>query len=66
MHCNILQDGQGATRENEQDSHNKNSQQEMPRGNSKLTGTSKKSGTKGEVIHTETTQHTFRFIKTRS
>lgn len=49
----ILQDGQGAARENEtqkqQDSRSKSSQQEMSRGSSKLTGMSKRSGTRGEV-----------------
>ncbi|CAB79368.1 putative protein [Arabidopsis thaliana] len=49
---NILQDGQGAARENEtekqQDSRSKSSQQETSRGSSKLVGLSKRSGTKGE------------------
>lgn len=50
---NILQDGQGAARDNEiekqHDSRSKSSQQEMPRGSSKLAGMSKRSGSKGEV-----------------
>lgn len=67
MHCNISQDGQGAARENEQDQRSKSSQQEMPRGSSKLAGMSKKSGTKGEVSFI-LKQHNIplNFIKTRS
>ncbi|CAH2078060.1 unnamed protein product [Thlaspi arvense] len=49
---NVLQDGQGGARENEiekqQDQRSKSSQQEMPRGSSKLAGMSKRSGSKGE------------------
>lgn len=56
---NILQDGQGAARENEtekqHDSRSKSSQHETSRGSSKLVGMSKRSGTKGEVsFHIET------------
>ncbi|KAF8117778.1 hypothetical protein N665_0008s0123 [Sinapis alba] len=47
-----LKDEQGSARENEiekqQDSRNKSSQQETTRGSSKLAGTSKRSGSKGE------------------